>query len=194
MLKTAMAVLILCLTTAVIATANPVPSEDLYISFDPAGGRVHETDPAPNTTIRAYIVLDMSPYTLNGMTVVSFRLSDPREDFPGVITTATFVNLLDIAVGDWNEGITLASTTCRTSWPLVIGRLDCFYLGGPASICIYDDPDFPHWVVDCTLPSGQVWLYDATASGLIAGGDGICEQAAPIEDVTWGAIKAMYRE
>ncbi len=187
-------VLFLSAAFCALAAANPVPSEDLYISFDPAGGRMHEIDPAPNTTIRAYIVLDMSPYTLNGMTVTSFRLSDPREDFPGVFTTATFVNLLDIAVGDWNEGITLASTTCRQSWPLVIGRLDCFYLGGPASICIFDHPDYPHWVVDCTTPDGVVWLYDGTASGLIAGGDGICEQAAPVEDVTWGTIKAMFRQ
>jgi len=101
MSKAAMVVLVLFLTSAVIATANPVPSEDLYISFDPAG---------------------------------------------------------------------------------------------PASICIFDHPDYPHWVVDCTIPEGQVWLCEATVSGRITGGDGICEQAAPVEDVTWSAIKAMYRE
>lgn len=190
MLKTAM-VVVLCLTTAVVAAANPSPSENFYISFDPAGSRMHEIDPTPNTTVSAYVVADLSDYGVNGFTTASFRLSDPREDFPGAFTAATFVNLLDLAVGDWDEGITVASVECM-SWPVVIGRLDCFYLGGPASICILDHPDYPHWITDCNDP-GQLWFYEETVSGRIAGGDGICDQAAPVEDVTWSVIKAMYR-
>jgi hypothetical protein len=193
--KFAITVVLLIVILPASAAANPSPLEDFYISFDPDGGRMHEITPPAFTTVSAYVVADLSETAWGyGFTTASFRLSDPREDFPGAFPTAAFVNLLpgNLAIGAWNEGITVASTECIPSWPVVIGRLDCFYLGGPASICILDHPDFPHWVVDCQDP-GQVWLYEETVSGRISGGNGICDQAAPVEDVSWGAIKSMYR-
>jgi hypothetical protein len=183
---------LLLVLLSTFAFANPSLPEDIYISFDSSGARVYEITPPAYSTVSAYVVVDMSWTGMNGLTTVSFKLSDPREDFPGSFMTAQFINLLPggLAIGAWNEGITCASTECM-SWPVVIGRLDCFYLGGPASICIEPHPDYPYWVVDCNEP-GLVQYYVDPVSGRISGGDGDCHHGAPVRDVTWGAIKAQY--
>jgi len=139
------------------------------------------------TTVNAYVVGDFPDYGYGGWTTISFRLSNPVMDCPGVMGTASFVNLLpgDLAIGGWDTGITIASTECLQSWPTVIGYLECFYLGGSCTISIEDHPDYPRWVVDCQDP-GQVFYYDVLDAGYIAGG-------SPVEDVSWGAIKSLYR-
>jgi hypothetical protein len=50
-------------------------------------------------------------------------------------------------------------------------------------------------VVDCTQPYGEVDFYCVLAHGTIGAGtcpDGDCE-IVPVEDATWGGIKALYR-
>jgi hypothetical protein len=187
------ALVLLAVSLPLLASANPVPLHDIYISFDPAGSRMYETTPDPGTSIRAFVVVDQTDQGSNGLTTVSFKLSNPVEDFPGCFSSADFVNLLpgDLSIGDWDEGITIASTMCM-SWPVVVGYLECSYVGGPASICIEDHPDYPHWVSDCSDPA-QFYMYEVPVNGMISGGDGNCHPGSPVESVTWGAVKALYR-
>jgi len=184
---------VLALALPALAQANPIPLNDIYISFDPAGSRMHEITPEPGTTVSAYVVVDQSELGTNGFTTVAFKLSHPVEDFPGSFSSAEFTNLLPgaIGIGEWHEGIVMAATECM-QWPVVVGQLDCFYLGGPASICIEDHPEHWHMVTDCNDPA-QTVPYDTPANGMIAGGDGDCDPGAPVENVTWGVIKALYR-
>ncbi len=66
-----------------------------------------------------------------------------------------------------------------------------FYLGVPGTVNIIDHPDYPRWVVDCNdevdfyclLNNGGV-LMDAPETG---------ECISPVEESTWGGIKALYR-
>lgn len=180
----------LCLVAAIctLAAANPSGGDWAYISFDPAGDPLqNEVTPAPFTIVNSYVVGAFDWYGGEGWTTISFRLSDPRVEFPGVMATASFVNLLpgDLSIGDWNLGITIASTECLLSSPVVIGYLSCFYLGGYCNIRILEHPDYPLWVVDCQNP-GHVFYYEVVGEGHVNGG-------SPVEDVSWSAIKSMYR-
>jgi hypothetical protein len=182
--------IVLCLSTVLIsqAAANPSVGDWAYISFDPSGDILqNEVTPAPYTTVDSYVVGDFTAYGAGGWETISFRLSNPLADCPGVMATASFVNLLpgNLAVGDWSTGLTIASTECLWGPPIVIGYLSCFYLGGSCTISIEEHPDYPLWVVDCQEP-GQVFYYEAVGVGYVAGG-------SPVEDVSWGSIKSMYR-
>ena len=132
------------------------PQVNAYISFDPAG------DPAQNavtpdafTTVDAYFCLGC---IADGMTTVSFLLSNSLSGCPGVMATQSFVNLMpgNLAIGDaFTTGVTIASTECMDTDPVIVGYGTYFYLGGACCIEILDHPDYPRWVVDCQDP-GQV--------------------------------------
>ncbi len=172
------------------ASAAGNPDVNVYVSFDDtgAGGLVHQYDMTVYTAFNAYFCfggLDM------GLTVVSFMINDPMTEYPGLFANQSFTNLLDIIVGDPYEGMSLASTTCRTGDVVVVGYLNLFPIEvGPCCVRILDDPQFPRWVVDCTLPNGEVDFYAFLANGAIDGAD--CPDT-PVEASTWGSIKALYR-
>jgi hypothetical protein len=80
---------------------------------------------------------------------------------------------------------------------VVVGYGSYFYLGGACCIEILDHAEYPRWVVDCADP-GQVDLYCLEGHGIIAGGDCLTQtdypcEPSPVEDTSWGNIKAMYQ-
>ena len=133
---------------------------------------------------------------VDGLTVVSFMINSPQAENPTLFASQSFTNLLDLMAGDPFTGMSLASTTCRPGPVEVVGYLNLFPIGvGDACVHILDDPDFPRWVVDCTLPNGLVDYYCVLSNGTIGADDcpeGDCG-ASPVEDATWGGIKALYR-
>ena len=185
--------LALCLVAALcaLAAANPTAGDWTYVSFDPLGDpNQNEVTAAQFTTINAYIVGSFGDLGYDGWTVISFRLNDVLVDCPGVMGTQTFVNLMPggLAIGNPFDavGVTIASTECLPGEPpFVIGYSSYFYLGGSCTISILDHGEYPRWVVDCQDP-GQVFYYEPMGEGYVNGG-------SPVEDVSWGAIKSMYR-
>ena len=108
MLKTAMAVLILCLTTAVIAAANPIAA-DIYIDFDPPN-EVFFVNPIQYVAFDAYVVIGTYTPWLSASSV-SFDLElDP---WIGVFAT-DFVSDLPGALveGIPGSGITVSAQDC----------------------------------------------------------------------------------
>ena len=176
------------LAFAVTAFAGGNPNVKGYLSFDQtgAGGQVHEYTMAQYVGFNVYVCLtdlDM------GMDTVSFMLTDPITGCPGLFASASFTNLLpgNLAIGAWNTGITIASTDCMTTNPVVVGYLNLFpIVVGEAWVSILDHPEYPGWVVDCTQPNGEVDFFTVLSDGSINGG-------TPVEDATWGGIKALYR-
>jgi len=172
------------------ASAAGNPDVNVYVSFDQtgAGGLVHEYAMTQYVGFDAYFCfggIDM------GLTVVSFAINDPMTEYPGLFASQSFTNLLDIIVGDPFTGMSLASTTCRPGPVVVVGSLSLFPTAvGPACVNFIDDPDFPRWVVDCTLPNGEVDYYAFLSNGAIGGAD--CPDT-PVEASTWGSIKALYQ-
>jgi hypothetical protein len=198
-MKTLLAIL-LGAARAVTAGAQGLnPNVYAYISFDPAGDETAtQIAGAPYTTVSAYVCLGMVE---GGMTTVSFMLNDVMVQCPGVMATKAFVPLLPggLTIGDAfvAPGITCASTDCMTG-TVIVGRIDCFFLGGDCCFEILDHVEYPRWVVDCQEP-GQVDLYCVKSHGIVGAGqcltpvDDPCPEINPVEDSTWGGIKAMYR-
>ena len=139
--------LFLLAAVCTLAAANPVGEDWLYISYDPAGNpNQNEISPSPYTTVTSYVFADFTLYGEGGWTTISFQLNDPILECPGVMATRAFANLLpgNLGIGDaFDGGITLASTECMVSSPVPVGRIDCFYLGGPCTICILDHDEYP---------------------------------------------------
>jgi hypothetical protein len=192
----------LVLLFAVSAFAGDNPNVYAYISFDPAGDEAQTSvTPTAFTTVNAYVCLGN---VVGGVTAVSFAINDVVTQCGGVVATEAFTNLLpgNLAIGDaFVGGITLASTECMAGPVVVVGSVDMFYLGGSCCVEILDHVDYPRWVVDCNEP-GLVDYYCLKYHGLIE--DGVttpecltptefpCE-GSPVEDATWGGIKALYR-
>ncbi len=170
-----------------LAAANPGPGPPYaYVSFDQtgSGALVHEYSMMQYVSFNAYFCFSE---TEAGLTVVSFMINNPQAEYPGVFAAQSFTNLLDIIVGNPYTGMSLASTTCRDEAVVVVGYLNLFPIAlVDCWVHILEDPDFPGWVVDCTQPNGEVSFYGLLADGHIVGG-------SPVEDISWGSIKTLYR-
>jgi len=194
------AIMIFALTGVAMSGDNP--QAWAYISFDASGDfEANAVTPSPYSTVDAYFCIGCST---GGMTTVSFRLNNAMADCPNTgtsgIATQSFVNLMpgNLAIGDaFDEtGITIASTECMLMDPIIVGYGTYFYLGGDCTIEVLDHADYPRWVVDCNDP-GQVDYYCVAGNGSIGAGVATpgedCPCDSPVEDATWGGIKALYR-
>jgi hypothetical protein len=192
------ALLFVCL--AATAQAGDNPAVYAYISFSPDGAEADSiATPAPYTTVNAYVCI---AWVQGGMTTISFAINNLLAQCPGVMATQAFTNLMpgNLAIGDpFVGGVTIASTECMTDWVVVIGSVDCFYLGGDCCIEILDHAEYPRWVVDCNDP-GLIDYYCLKNHGRVQGTgpptcvttlDWPCE--SPIANSTWGEIKALYQ-
>jgi hypothetical protein len=203
-MRTALAFSILLLGAG-LALANPTPVwPGVFIDFDEDGipdDDVHTSIyPFPYQSFSAYVALVCNDQPGEEFAAISFMLTDVMAACPGVFAPPTFTNLLpgDLAIGNWNTGITIASTECLTAPMVYIGRLDLFFLGysEPCEIRILEHPDYPRWVVDCNQ---EVHYYGVASHGGVnmepefpGEGEFACT-VTPVEDVSWGGIKALFR-
>jgi len=190
---------------------NPPPPGDpgfmMYVDFTGDAQSIFDvenrTDPRPYTTVDAYIGISEMWSGVDGLTVISFRLSNSLTGCPGVLATQSFVNLLpgNLAIGDPFDqtGVTIASIECMTvsyTGVLYVGYATYFYLDGACDILILDHAEYPRWAVDCHDP-GELSPYCVWKHGGIAknppSGDHGCYPNTAVETKSWGAIKAMYR-
>ncbi len=120
----------------------------LYIDFDPPN-RVHTISPDVNDEVDAYVMVDcINPGNLpGGLRTISFRLAVDAD----VSARPWFESLLpgEMRVGNWRDGITMASAPCTGESPVAIGVLHLRYLGKPGVVRILDHPQFPRWIVNC---------------------------------------------
>lgn len=187
----AVSVLVLLFVGAGTAFANPIMGDWLYIDFDPPNF-ARDVYPALFEVVDAYVMFSQPDFLWDGLTSVSFALNVT----PGMADLPSFTPLLPggLAIGSWDTGITVASTECvATDVPITIGRLSFPYQGIPGYVAIVDHPDFPRWVVNCDDP-GQVFEYCVYWNGGVGrpGVSGDCG-VSPVRDVTWGAVKSLYR-
>jgi hypothetical protein len=98
------------------------------------------------------------------------------------------------------DGITVASTECISGPFALVGYAEYFYLGGDFTVEILqhanEEHDWRRWIVDCQEPGVVdywcVWLNGAVGAATPPAGDEGCEANTPVEDATWGSIKALY--
>jgi hypothetical protein len=183
------AVMIVAVATTAFAGGNPGVWG--YISFAP-DDMVFSADPAPYTTVNAYICFSGIQM---GLTSASFAVNDVATECPGSFAPPSFVNLLpgDLAIGNVFTGITVASTGCEAGPAVCVGYVSLFYLGVPCCIELRDHPDYPRWVTDCNDPA-QIDFYCIRSHGSIGGAT--CpphECDSPASEETWTNIKSLYR-
>jgi len=211
----------LLLTLAIAALAVPAfgqgqnPTAKMFVHITEGASPVEPTDnatvvntgtPAAFATVRAYI--GVTDFT--GLSSLVFKLNNVLTDYPGVVGTQSFTNLLpdNLAIGNAfgnpanpggnDDGITLA-TACATGPFVLAGYAEYFYLGGDFTVEILDhgNPLWEGWIVDCQAPGVVdqwcVWLNGAVGAATPPAGDAGCEANTPVEDATWGAVKALYR-
>jgi len=144
---------------------------------------VTRIDPPEYTEVEVYVAL----HGTEDFTSVSFALDTIPN---GVLVPTGFACLLPggLYIGSWDTGVTVSSMECMDSSEVVyLARLDMFYLSGAADIVIRDHDSYPRWVVDCE----ESYTYYEVASH---GGVWRDPMSTPVEAMSWGAIKAMYRD
>ncbi len=194
-----MRVVIAALTIALVASvamANPViywPT--VGITFDPTGNWLPRVDPAPYTQGDFYIAVVCPSEPDHNVVTMSFAVQVD----PGVSAPVSYVSLLPggLAIGDYTTGITLSSTEPIYDAPVIVARGSLFYLGVPGQISLVDHPDYPRWI---TNEAGDVFYYCLETNGGVLmdpvhTGEycGWCNDYNAVENVSWGAIKSLYR-
>ncbi len=179
--------LLMVVAVAVPAFAGGNPNITAYVTFD-QGSEVPRVDPAAYTAGQFFICLKNIDA---GFTTISLAVAVDA----GVSAPVSYTSLLPggLAIGTWADGITLSSTECMMGEYVCIGSGDAFYLGAPGMISIIDHPDYPRWVVDC---NSEVDFYCLeTNGGVLMDPVPTGEDCAPnpVEESTWGGIKALYR-
>ncbi len=194
-MRAAIAVLTLALIVSV-AAANPVvywPAAG--ITFDPTGNFLARVDPAAYTAGTVYIAVTCPQLPEHNVVTISFAVSVDA----GVSAPASWSSLLPggLAIGDYTTGITLSSTEPIYDAPVVVASASLFYLGVPGQIRLVDHPDYPRWI---TNGAGDVFYYCVASNGGVlmdpmptVENCGWCDDYDPVENSSWGAIKAMYR-
>jgi hypothetical protein len=189
MMRIAIVSVLVVVVGAGMALANPIIAENIYIDFDPPNYE-HRIDPVPYTPFDAYIMVETF-FDGPGFTAISFGLSLT----PGMSSSTVFEILLPgyVVVGQYETGITITSTDCITAdmQPMPIAVLHCLYTGLPGDIEVTYHPDYPGWIVLCddSLQVFCVLSHGGVGKAPLGGDCG----GNPVEDVSWGAIKALYR-
>ncbi|MCK4510483.1 hypothetical protein KAW64_02040 [bacterium] len=194
MLKTAMAVLVLCLITAAIAAANPIAA-DIYIDFDPPN-EVFFVNTTQYVSFDAYVVIGTYTPWLSASSV-SFDL----ELDPGIAVFATdFVSDLPGATveGVPGSGITVSAEDCLGEFPLILGRITVFPFtsGDPGYLYLHAHPDQGNAWVNCQDPPEEreyCFVQDGGINTSEVLPRDICG-VNPVISSDWGAIKAMFRQ
>jgi len=179
---------------ALSATAGSNPDCQVCIDFsgtanswDDVQSRV---DPVLYEPFEAYICI----YGINAFACICFTAYVT----PGVSVATGFTSLLPGGgtIGSWDTGVVMASSECHTERFLYVGKLSLLYNGTPGDIMILDHPEYPRWVIDCSdlgdLDFYCVWMHAGVGKDALEG-DEECFPVVPVEDATWGTIKAMYR-
>jgi hypothetical protein len=199
-MRTLLALLLVGLV-AVPALAGQNPDVRIYVDFDPPN-YVHEFCPTAGAEYYAYIMVDNltpdpdpdtdPPY---GMTNVSFAIGIVNYGWQGGSWTWTNELPGDLQQGNFDEGVTVTANQCMLSpGPIMVASGKAFWFAGACEIFILDHPEYPRWVVDCGQPIPANDFYCVLSHGgfCMPAPDGDCV-TNPVEDATWGNIKALYR-
>ena len=117
---------------------------------------------------------------------------------PGVSLATGFTNLLPGGgtIGSWDTGVVIVSSECHTERFLCVAKLSLVYNDTPGDIMIFDHPEYARWVMDCPAPGDVdfycVWMHGGVCKDALEG-DEECFPVVPVEDATWGSVKALYR-
>lgn len=179
------------------AFAGTNPDIRVYLDADPPN-LVDRLDPAASESFVVSIVADCfgegggfrGTGILFSRTFSGFKLAQTAAQ-PG----------LDFGDVEVDPGWTLAFTDCAmpdVNEIVVVGTVEYLYLGAPGTIQILPhgdvEPGTGREALDCNFESDFWCIAGNFGVGADAPpGEGGCDCDNPVEEATWGAIKAFYR-
>ena len=179
----------LMLAVATTAFAGDNPFAAVYLTFDSAG-EVFRFDPTPFQPADLFLCMKNVE---NGFISTTLAIVEDA----GVTTGIGWASLLPggLTLGPWDVGVTITSSSCVAGEVVVVASGNAYYMGNPGQIVIIDHPDYPRWVVDCQ--DAIDYYCHASNVGVLMDpvptGEDCPPPTSPVEDATWGGIKALYR-
>jgi hypothetical protein len=179
--------LLLTLVLMLGATMAFAQAGSLGIFADPAGASCNLVAGPASGLALFYVVHVFTP----GATGSEY--SAPK---PACLTLAQWLsdsNAFPVTVGNSQIGVSVGYGTCRAA-PILVQTLQYFILGPNPTCCRY--PVLPHPVnggpnvVDCA----DNLLVATGGQGIINSVVGQCVCDVPVQDTTWGSVKALYTE
>ncbi len=182
---------------AAVAVANPVVNYPAVgVTFDPTGAEYPRIDPTPYSLGNFYVMFMYPGPEMENLQSISFAVVlDP---WVGLSTSITNQLPGGLSVGDWETGTVLTSTVPLYDVQVLVCSGTTVWTGGAGEIRILDHPEYPRSVTNAddevfyyyVATNGGVFL-DPTPTGESAGW--WVNPANPVENSSWGAIKALYR-
>jgi len=181
------------LLTAVSVSANPVWNDEVVLEFEDGGNC---SWPYVGQPIKVRVVLTEPVFAQEGISAFSFRV---ERTFSAMLTSET--NLMgppDFFLGSAEiDGMTCpASPDCATPdshGRIPVAELEYVFTGTPGTLTVLGHSTEGMAFVDCGL-SQQWWntYGERNVAGFGMEPPGGCHSASSVEDLSWGAIKALY--
>ncbi|MFH1502164.1 MAG: hypothetical protein ABIG03_03870 [Candidatus Eisenbacteria bacterium] len=199
-----MRVLALTILAALLATSafavGTNPNVRMYYDFDPPN-QTFRADPAPNSIVNGYLIVDCFGDG-GGVTGVSLVLDFQCGGFTaGAADVTIFHPSAQTVIGGPDNlvvGWVVAAPVCvfpDTDGIVTIAMVPWFYNGTPGDVVLLASPIDGKAVVDCNNDLDFFCVFSNAGVGQdpVTAGDANCDCDTPVEENTWGAIKALYR-
>jgi len=200
-------IVLLIVGFAVPALADQNPYLAIFCDADMDTGNdvVTEICPAPNASFDVYVCFDRfgptGDGTDGGMLGAAFLFDRTFAGFK--LAQANMLGGLDFGDVETTGWAITAGANCQfpdANGVVVAAAVTYLYLGTPGTITILAHPVDGAVGSDCDnlldtwcIPSTVSHGFDGNFGVCMAPPSGDCQPVSPVEDATWGAIKALYR-
>ncbi len=192
--------LIAALAVPALAGENELLAIFLSADDDTGDDVVNEVCPGINETFNVYVCFDRFGDG-GGMLGAAFMFNRTFGGFK--LTQMNLLPGLDFGDVETDGWAITAGANCQypdANGVLVAATCQYLYLGTPGTITVLPHPIDANSAADCQNEL-DFWCVASVLSHGAAGGfgacaappDGDCEPESPVEDSTWGGIKALYR-
>jgi hypothetical protein len=180
---------------ALTAFAGTNPNVRIYLEAEP-NAHVHEVHPLADETFDVYVCLDCFGAG-GGARGTAFLLVRTFEGFK--VSQTSLMAGLDFGDAEADGWTLAAGANCLypdADGVVCVGVITYLYLGVPGTLDILPHPGTFNEVLDCDFASDFFCVHANLGVSMPPnpgefGCD--CEPPAPVEDATWGGIKALYR-
>jgi hypothetical protein len=195
MKRVIIALAITAVASAAFAGANP--NVRIYLDADP-NNHVHEIHPLASETFDVYVCLDCfgTDPIASGTRGTAFLLIRTFQGFK--LAQMALLGGLDFGDAEVDGWTIAAGSACiypDVDGVVCVGVITYLYLGGPGTLDLAPHPGTGSEVLDCDFLSDYYCIHANLGVSVPPNpGDPDCEcEINPVEDATWGGIKALYR-
>ncbi len=192
-MKTAMLVLVLVALISTPAFAGENPDIQIYLEIDPPNF-IHEIHPEPSATFDVYVCLTCFGPD-GGTRGTAFLLNRTFEGFK--LSQTSLLGGLDFGDAEVDGWTLAAGADCLypdAADVVCVGVIQYLYTGVPGTLDLAPHPGTGREVLDCDFQSDFycILAHLGVSAPPNLGEDCDCP-INPVNETTWGRLKAMYR-